>query len=187
MKNIIIAISMFFAVSCTPNGVKWDATGTFEATEVTVSSEGTGNILFLNVEEGDMLDSGKIIGQIDTVQLYLKKLQAEASRSGAVSRKQDVAKQIAATEQQITWQLSEQERFEKLLSQNASTQKQVDDIINQISVLRKQLIAQRSSLERTNKGITDDGQSIEVQIAQIEDQLRKCRIASPISGTVLMR
>lgn len=187
MKNILFATLTLLFFSCSPKGVKWDATGTFEATEVTVSSEGVGNIYYLNVEEGDLLDSGKIVGQIDTVQLYLKKLQLEASRSGAISRKQDVAKQIAATQQQIEWQLSEKDRYEKLVLQNAATQKQVDDIVNQILVLRKQLIAQRSTLETSNKGIADDGESIEIQIAQIEDQLRKCRIISPITGSVLIR
>lgn len=187
MKNILFATLTLLFFSCSPKGVKWDATGTFEATEVTVSSEGVGNIYYLNVEEGDLLDSGKIVGQIDTVQLYLKKLQLEASRSGAISRKQDVAKQIAATQQQIEWQLSEKDRYEKLVLQNAATQKQVDDIVNQILVLRKQLIAQRSTLETSNKGIADDGESIEIQIAQIEDQLSKCRIISPITGSVLIR
>lgn len=187
MKNILFATLTLLFFSCSPKGVKWDATGTFEATEVTVSSEGVGNIYYLNVEEGDLLDSGKIVGQIDTVQLYLKKLQLEASRSGAISRKQDVAKQIAATQQQIEWQLSEKDRYEKLVLQNAATQKQVDDIVNQILVLRKQLIAQRSTLETSNKGIADDGESIEIQISQIEDQLSKCRIISPITGSVLIR
>lgn len=187
MKNILFTTIIIFLVSCSQSEVKWDATGTFEATEVTVSAEGVGNITSFEIEEGDLLEKGKIVGQIDTVQLYLKKLQLEASRSGAINRRQDVAKQIAATQQQIEWQQSEKERFEKLLSQNAATQKQVDDIENQILVLRKQLIAQKSTLERSNKGITDDGESIEIQIAQVEDQLHKCRIVSPISGTVLVR
>lgn len=188
MKNLFLMIvPLTLAVACTGNEVKWDATGSFEATEVTVSAEGSGNILSLSITEGQMLESGEFVGQIDTVQLYLNKLQLTASRSGAMSQRADIAKQIAATEQQIRWQESEQSRFEKLLSQNAATAKQLDDITNQISVLKRQLAAQRSTLENSNRSISDQAQALEVQIAQVEDQLRKCRITSPIRGTVLVR
>lgn len=186
MRYILITILAFSVVSCAKKEIKWDATGTFEATEVTVSAEGTGNIVRFDVEEGRQLTSDEVVGCIDTVQLHLKKLQLKASRSAAINRLQDVAKQIAVTEQQIEWQKSEKKRFEGLLSKDASTQKQVDDISNQIAVLNKQLVAQHSTLESGNKSITDDSKSIEIQIAQIEDQLLKCNIVAPITGCVLV-
>lgn len=186
MKKLVIIISALFITSCGSDKVKWDATGTFEATEITVSAEGNGSLLMFTVEEGTQLEEGCLVGQIDTVQLYLKKLQLIASRSSAMSSRQDIAKQIAATEQQIEFQISEKKRFETLLSQNAATGKQVDDIVNQIAVLKKQLSAQRSSLETSNKSITENGESLEIQIAQVEDQLKKCRIVSPVTGTALV-
>lgn len=186
MKKLVIIISALFVTSCGSDKVKWDATGTFEATEITVSAEGNGSLLMFAVEEGTQLEEGRLVGQIDTVQLYLKKLQLIASRSSAMSSRQDIAKQIAATEQQIEFQTSEKKRFETLLSQNAATGKQVDDIVNQIAVLKKQLSAQRSSLETSNKSITENGESLEIQIAQVEDQLKKCRIVSPVTGTALV-
>lgn len=186
MKKLVIIISALFVTSCGSDKVKWDATGTFEATEITVSAEVNGSLLMFAVEEGTQLEEGRLVGQIDTVQLYLKKLQLIASRSSAMSSRQDIAKQIAATEQQIEFQTSEKKRFETLLSQNAATGKQVDDIVNQIAVLKKQLSAQRSSLETSNKSITENGESLEIQIAQVEDQLKKCRIVSPVTGTALV-
>lgn len=186
MKKIVIVLAVLLTACGTPE-VDWDAAGTFEATEVTVSADGNGNILALNLTDGQKVTAGEIVGQIDTVQLYLKKMQLGASRSGTMSRRQDIAKQIAATEEQIRWQESEKSRFTKLLAQNAATQKQVDDIANQIAVLQRQLVAQRSTLENSNRSITDESSALEIQIAQIEDQLRKCRIISPINGTVLVR
>lgn len=186
MKKYIVTIAVLL-VACSPKEVNWDATGTFEATEVTVSAEGTGNIIMLSIVDGQLVTANEVVGQIDTVQLYLKKLQLAASRSGSMSRRQDIAKQIAATQEQIRWQESEKQRFSKLMAQNAATQKQVDDIANQILVLQKQLEAQRSTLENSNRSITDESSAIEIQIAQIEDQLAKCRIVSPIEGTVLVR
>lgn len=187
MRKIFLFVIPFMIASCGSGEVKWDATGTFESTEITVSAEANGRITALNVADGEQLTAGQVIGEIDTVQLYLKRCQLEAALGSSVNRRQDVAKQIAATQQQIKWQQGESTRFEKLLAQNAATQKQVDDITNQIAVLQKQLIAQRSSLESANRSIADESQSIEIQIAQVNDQLKKSRITSPITGTVLVR
>lgn len=174
-------------IACGTKEVKWDATGVFEATEVVVSAEGNGNLVEFNITEGQTVDPREIIGHIDTVQLHLKRLQLLSQNRGTLSRRQDIAKQIAATEEQIRWQKSEKERFAKLLSLNAATAKQVDDIANQIMVLEKQLVAQRSTLENSNRSITDESSAIEIQVAQIEDQLLKCRVVSPIRGTVLVK
>lgn len=174
-------------IACGTKEVKWDATGVFEATEVVVSAEGNGNLVEFNITEGQTVDPSEIIGHIDTVQLHLKRLQLLSQNRGTLSRRQDIAKQIAATEEQIRWQKSEKERFTKLLSLNAATAKQVDDIANQIMVLEKQLVAQRSTLENSNRSITDESSAIEIQVAQIEDQLLKCRVMSPIRGTVLVK
>lgn len=186
MKKIL-PIFIFMLISCQDSQVKWDATGTFEATEITVSAEGTGNILDLDLEEGSRLISGQVVGCIDTIQLYLRTLQLRSSSQGTLSRRSDIAKQIASLEQQITWQSSEKLRFENLVRQNAATQKQVDDIKNQIEVLEKQLVAQRSTLENTNRSLNDESSALEIQIAQIDDQLRKCKISSPSTGTVLVK
>ncbi|WP_321437717.1 HlyD family efflux transporter periplasmic adaptor subunit [uncultured Bacteroides sp.] len=166
---------------------KYDATGTFEATEVIVSSEASGKLMDFNVTEGDLLQQGAEIGYVDTVQLYLKKLQLEANTTTVRSRKQDVNKQIAAIKQQIATQQREKNRFENLVKSNAANQKQVDDINAQIAYLQKQLAAQTSTLENNNAGVTGESSSLEIQIAQLEDQLRKCHITSPINGTVLSK
>lgn len=173
--------------SCASKDNDWDATGAFEATEVTVSAEGSGNLVMFNVEEGDTVVSGHVIGVIDTLQLELKRRQLVSSRSAAMNRKQDIAKQIGATEQQIDYQRSELVRFQGLLERDAATVKQVDDIKNQLLVLEKQISAQLSQLERANSSVSDEAEALEIQIAQVEDQIVKCRVQSPISGTVLVK
>ena len=56
-----------------------DASGTFEATEVMVSSEASGRILSLSVHEGGALTAGQDCGLVDTLQLYLQKRQLGAA------------------------------------------------------------------------------------------------------------
>lgn len=187
MKFFLTISLASLCVACGTKEVAWDATGTFEATQITVSAQGNGEIEWLSLYDGQQLDSAQVVGIIDTIQLSLKKAQLVASRSGAMSRRADIAKQIASIEQQIAWQSEELKRYQALVKNSAATQKQVDDISNQISVLNRELVAQRSTLENTNRSITDDGRAIEVQIAQNQDMLSKCYITSPIKGTVLVR
>lgn len=187
MKKIAFIAALGLLTACGNGEVHWDATGTFETTEVIVSAEGTGQLVEFALDEGDQLVRETQVGYIDTIQLHLKKLQLLSSQKGALSRRSDVGKQIAAIEQQIAWQTSEKQRFQKLFSQNAATQKQVDDISNQIAVLQRQLAAQRSTLENTNRSLGEEGSALDVQVAQIDDQIRRARITSPISGTVLLK
>jgi hypothetical protein len=63
----------------------------------------------------------------------------------------------------------------------------LDDINSQIAYLQKQLIAQTSTLENNNAGVNGESSSLEIQVAQLNDQLSKCHIISPINGTVLSK
>ena len=165
----------------------FDATGTFEATEVVVSAEAAGRILRFDAEEGDVLEAGRQVGAIDTVQLYLQKLQLERQRASVVSNRPDIAKQAASLREQIAKQQTERRRVENLLRDGAATTKQLDDIDAQIKVLNGQLEAQLSTLRNNAASIDENSSSIDLQIARIEDQLAKCRIASPVAGTVLAK
>ena len=102
-------------------------------------------------------------------------------------RKPDIRKQIASLEQQIAVARSEQQRMENLVKAKAGNQKQVDDIVNNIKVLQKQLDAQYSTLHKTTGGADAEAESIVYQIMQLDDQLQKSRIVNPKSGTVLMK
>lgn len=165
----------------------FDATGTFEATEVTVSAEANGRILCFDVEEGDSVEAAVPVGAIDTVQLYLQKLQLERQVASARSSRPDVRKQATALREQIAQQQTERRRVENLLKDGAATTKQLDDIDAQLKILQGQLDALLSTLHNNLASIDENSSAIELQIAQIEDKLSKCRIVSPVGGTVLAK
>jgi len=173
--------------SCGKSNSDADASGTFEATEVIVSAQGAGQILSLSVEEGQSLTANQLVGTIDSTQLYLRKKQLQASGKAIQSRRPDIKKQIAAIEQQITTAKTERKRAENLIKANAANQKQLDDINAQIAVLEKQLDAQKTILVSSNQGISDESEGLTFQIKQLEDQLDKCKITTPITGTVLVK
>ena len=101
MKSLKLFPFLFLLAACTGGTPKYDATGTFEATEVIVSAEASGKLLSFDIEEGTTLIDGQEVGIIDTVQLYLKKLQLEASVKSVEGQRPDILKQVAATQEQI--------------------------------------------------------------------------------------
>lgn len=173
--------------ACGNGAPKYDATGTFETTEVLVSAEASGRLLYFDIEEGMLLKAGEEVGVVDTVQLYLKKLQLEASIKSVEEQRPDILKQVAATKEQISAAQRERNRVANLLKVGAANQKQLDDAEDQLEVLRKQLVAQNSTLSNSHQSLTWQSSSVGIQVAQVEDQLKKCHITSPITGTVLAK
>lgn len=184
---LALALLTVSITACHHKGMEYDASGVFEATEVIVSSQGNGEILQFRIEEGDLVEANQRIGLIDTIQLYLKKNQLEASIGSVQSRKTSPSTQIAALQQQIETQKREQQRYENLIAANAANQKQLDDINAQIRLLEKQLAAQYETVNNTNNSLTDESLSLEAQIAQLKDQINKSVITSPVKGTVLAK
>ncbi|MEN6618384.1 MAG: HlyD family efflux transporter periplasmic adaptor subunit [Rikenellaceae bacterium] len=191
MKNSVLILMVSIAsaafVSCGSKNGESDFSGNFEATEVIVSSEANGKILEFNVEEGSVLEADQYLGYIDSIQLKLQKQRLLASNGAVISRRADVAKQIAVTNQQIANFQVEKQRAQNLINANAGNKKMLDDINAQIATLEKQLTAQTSNLEKGNYSVEKESSAIEIQIAQLEDQLKKCKISSPIKGTVLAK
>lgn len=184
---VLLASLLLTATACNRNRSQYDATGNFEATEVIVSSEVNGRILAFPVSEGDVLTAGAEAGLIDSTQLHLQRLQIESNIRALRSSRPDVEQQLAPLEEQLAKQRREKQRVENLLQADVTTGKQLDDISSAISVLEKQLDAQRTSLQNSVTGIDAQIAAAEAQLGQLEEQLAKCRISSPIDGTVLAK
>ena len=197
-KLLLLAIGVLMVASCGKDKQDYDATGTFEATEITVSAESAGQLKSFNISEGQVLNNGVTVGQIDARQLTLKrnqlatnneqlaathgqlaanKRQLAANKQATSSRQLDLKKQVAAIRQQIVNQQRERQRFTELLKDGAVARKQVDDIDYQLQVLKKQLTAteeqiasQNAALADQNKGITAQMEGIDAQQAVVNAQ-----------------
>lgn len=173
-------------VSCGEKS-EFDAQGTFEATEVTVSSEANGRIISFNIEEGNMVDANTIIGTIDSVQLYLQRKQLEAQQSALLASRPDIKKQVSSLKEEIAKQKVELKRIGNMLRDGAATQKQYDDIEAHIRILEGKLDATLSTLTKNASTIDDNSAALEAQISALDDRIEKCKIVSPINGTVLVK
>ena len=187
MKKILIctAALTLLVSSCGSSDKEFDATGIFEATEVTVSAEATGRLMAFDVTEGSRVNADRQVGLIDTVQLQLKAEQVGATRESFANQRPNVQAQVATTRQQLVKAQLERTRTAALLKDGAATRKQMDDADNAVRVLKSQLEAQVSMLNNSTRSLNSQMSGADIQRYQVLDQLKKCHITSPITGTVL--
>lgn len=186
-KTYLFLISLIVLAACGNGDDQFDATGNFEADETIISSEAAGKILQFDIEEGQTLKAGEVVGYIDTLQLRLRKKQLQLSARAVMAKQPDAAKQLATVKEQIETTKKEKARFKSLLKEDAATQKQVDDLTAQLALLQKQYDALQSSLNTTTSSLQSEVKPIEVQVEQLQDQIRKSQIVNPVNGTVLVK
>ena len=186
MKRVIYILVAIVAVSCS-NEADYDAQGTFEATEVVISAEGTGRILNFDIVEGEAIESNSTVGAIDSLQLHLQREQLKAQQVALLSSRPDKEKQVASLRSQIAKQRAELQRVENMLRDGAATTKQRDDIEAQIDILEGQLSATLSTIDNNTSTINENAAALEAQIAALDDRIAKCRISSAVDGTVLVK
>ena len=189
-KSILIILAVFVVAgmgSCKNNKRASDAYGVFEATEITVSSEANGKMLFFNVEEGKTYQQGEVVGCIDTLQIYLQIRQLEASISAALARRPDLPSQVRTLYNKLETLNKEKDRISTLVAANAASSKQLDDIVAEINVTNSQIAAVVSELTIANKAIMEEVEAMRFQKMQLQDALTKSYIRAPITGTVLKK
>ena len=184
-NKLFSAIVLIAFASCSGGNNRFDATGAFEATEIIVSSQAAGKIEAFDLVEGRSIEAGQSLGYIDSTQLYLQKMSLLSNVRGVRAQRPNIDTQVAVIEEQIATLEREKARTEKLIKANAANSKQLDDIHSQLEVLRKQLSAQTSTLQKSSDHISAQSSALDIQVAQLDDQLQKCIIRSPISGVVL--
>lgn len=187
MKKTAIALAAAAALTACNKEMNYDATGIFEATTVTVSSETSGKILEMPLAEGDSVFAGQRIAQIDTVSLSLQVRQILSQQKATRSSLPDVNAQAAALRSQIAHAQTELERQGRLLADGATSQKNFDDASAQVRTLKAQLNGLLSSLGTSSSTISENALAVQYQAEQVAEQIAKSSIHSPLTGTVLVK
>jgi HlyD family secretion protein len=181
IRCLLFVVSLFAILSCNRNGNDVDAFGNFEAVETTISSEISGRIVFLGINEGDNLDAGELVAQIDTTNLFLQKQKLIAQKTAVSSKFPSLVAQVEIYQEQINSLEKEKHRITQLLEDGAATQKQLDDVNGQINVINKQI----ENVKLQNVPIFAELEVIDASIELLNDQISRATILNPISGTVL--
>jgi len=184
ITNILIATTIFASslISCNNNS-KADGYGNFEAVETTISAEGNGKLIQFNLNEGDLLNKGDLVGVIDTVQLALKKQQIEASKKVIIAQSKSILSQLQVLKAQLNTAKQSQKRIENMIADSAATQQQLDDVNGKVAVINQQM----NSILAQNEPTLSQLKNSDAQLKSIDDQLEKSNIINPINGTVLVK
>lgn len=180
-KLVLIVLALSIMSACKNDQEQSDAYGNFEAVETIVSAEAAGKLLKMEVRQGDHMETGQLIAQIDTTELILKREQTKAQLSASETKKQNVTAQINVLKEQKKNVQTTQERLSKMFADQAATRQQMDDINGQLNVLDKQIVSTNTQFQL----IASEMEVIKRQLDLLDEQLAKCRVNSPISGTVL--
>ncbi|MEZ4809779.1 MAG: HlyD family efflux transporter periplasmic adaptor subunit [Allomuricauda sp.] len=188
MKKIFQFATIALTIaSCSDKNGAYDASGTFEATEVQIASEASGIVEQLNLSEGQTLKIGQYLGYVDSTQLYLKKQQLEAQIQVLLAKKPNIAIQLSSLEEQLRQAKREQQRIQNLVAGKAAPQKMLDDANSQVDIIENQIKAQNSTLSINTASLVNETEPLQVQIRQLNDQLEKCKIINKVKGTVLTK
>jgi len=202
MKRYFLPLILFLLLqACGTKKDVYDASGSFEADEVIVSSQLNGQLLSFNVNEGDSLTQGQVVGIVDSTNLALQKAQVKATIQSLSEKTSNVTPQIQLLQNQLAVQQAqlknmqhERDRTERLVKADAATGKQLDDLDEQIDVLNRQMevtqqqiAVQRNNTATQNRSILSESSPLQKQVAQVEEQLSKARIENPVNGTVITK
>ena len=181
VKGILLAAIAAPAIAGCHRGARPDAYGNFEATEVVVSAQTSGQLQRFTPVEGARIERGAIVAVIDTTQLALQRAQSVAQREAAASRGAEVAAQLRALEAQREVAQRTYERTQRLFAEQAATSQQLDQAERDYRTLVAQVAAARAQRESASM----EAASSSARVEQLRDQLAKSAVTNPQAGTVL--
>ncbi|CAM5182235.1 Multidrug resistance protein MdtA [Castellaniella denitrificans] len=144
--------------------------GTVEARQIhRIGPTLTGRLLRLDVEVGDSVRAGQVLGEMDPVDLD-DRIQAQAA---ALSRARVLAQESRIRQDRAEVQLR---RYETLLKASAISEETTSD-------KRHELEAAQSALQAATRDI----ERLQAELAALRAQRRNLALVSPIDGFVLTR
>ncbi len=179
--RILIALTVMLFTGCRNKTQDADAYGNFEATEVIISSETSGRILKFDKDEGSQIQQGEIIVLVDTTLIHLQKAEIDAGVNSVRTRIGTITAQNEILNQQIENLNINIGRIEKMLKDDAATQKQLDDMTGQVAVLRKQIAANNTQRASVAAELT----VYESKKASLNEQTARSCVKSPLNGTII--
>ena len=169
--------------ACTNNNDIPGGSGFIEATETVVSAEVAGRITAMHVNEGDVIEKGEILAEIDTVTTGLRLNQADAMKHTAEKRVKIALITIEQAKQNLSLAGKEYERTKSLIK-SGSVNKQLFD---QIETAYQQALLSREQAEAAYESALSDLDKINTDIGLLEHQLLDCFPKSPLSGILVIK
>jgi HlyD family secretion protein len=183
LKKVVSVFVLSILLGCNGNNNMSDAYGNFEAVEIVVSSENSGILKEFNLNEGDKIEENQRVALIDTVMPFLNLRQLMASKQSAAARLIQLQKTIEVKKTRLEVLHKEVVRVSNLHEDKAVPTQKYDEVTGQYDVARKELEQVRSN----RLSLQAEIDLAETRIEAAEEQLRRCVVIAPTSGTVLQK
>lgn len=180
LTGLLAAGGLVLASACRDSSEP-DAWGNFEAVEVVVSAQTSGQVQRFTPVEGRMLARGAEVALIDTTQLALERRQLLAQRSAAESRRTEASRQLRVLIVQRDVARRAFERTRRLHAEQAATAQQLDQAERDYRVLLAQIEAARAQ----GDVVGFDVGATNARVAQLGERIDRSRVTNPRAGTVL--
>lgn len=180
--SLISSLSLL-TVSCGHDG-RPDAYGIIDAHSWMVACSEQGQIVELNVDEGDIIPRGALAVQLDTGMLSLQLKALEAQILALRPTLPDVGRQLEVLERRKESIENEKGRIDALIASGAASSKHADELGDQLRVVDSQIAATRSSLSRETASVLAQIESLKSQADIVRDRIARCCVSNPEDGTV---
>ncbi len=181
--NTLVLPAVVLITSCNNNQQLSDAYGSFEASEVIISSETSGRVLQCLIEEGTTVNAGQVLYLSDSSAYCIQRDQLLAQIQLTQTKNASVQAQIEIQiEQRKTFE-TDLERVQKMMKDGAATQKQTDDLKGKIAVTNRQI----DQLKTQFTSIISEQKVLAKQIENLGLQIAKCTITAPRDGRIMKK
>ncbi len=144
------------------------AAGTLKPSEfIDVGAQVSGILETLHVEVGDMVEEGQLLAEIDA---RVQQSRVEGSRANILSQEA----QLDARRASLELARANAARQERLMAENASSQLEYDNAVNNLASAESGLIQLERSIEQSRASLSTE-----------ETQLEFTKIYAPAAGTVV--
>lgn len=134
--------------------------------QLKVTSEVSGEIIFLGVKEGDFVHKGQVIIKVNPQSFSAERDQAEAQVSSSLAR-------VAQSEASLLRAIQEQTRIQGLYEKKLATTRELEITQSQVKIAEAEKLSSRYNVDQARAGVR-----------RIMESLKKTTITAPISGVV---
>ncbi|MFL1405053.1 HlyD family secretion protein [Marinobacter sp. M1N3S26] len=157
--------------------------GRIEATEVDIATRLAGRLKSFSVAEGDLIEAGHPVAEMDTDELEARLAAAEAALNQAGESKRYAEAVVHQRESELRLARAELARFESLMKKGHVSREQFDQAQTSAETAAAALQAARVQVASADAGI----EAARASIREIQTTIDDSHLGSPIGGRVLYR
>ncbi len=181
--SVVVAVGWWwyetYARESRPAGIVV-ASGRLEGRRVRVSSGAAGRILQLAVREGEEVEAGQLIAELDRRDEVAAVEAARAAVAAAEAAATEADRQVAALEAQVRLARTEAARYRRLFERDAAPRQTAERAEAEQESLEDQLRAGRAGHLLATRQV----ERARAQLTAAETQLDETTLSAPVAGTV---